>query len=82
MQSLSLVYLIFNFGIHSLVFKIATLVNRAVLFEIIIAAHGLIEPVVEELIAEAEPIIISVIITSIFFVSKFYISSYKIHYQF
>ena len=41
-QSRSLVYRIFNFEMYSLVIKIATLVNKAVLLEILIPAPGLI----------------------------------------
>ena len=70
-QSLSLVYLIFNLKKYSLVINIAILVNRAVLLEIIIPAPGLIKPIVEELIIEAEPFKISVIINNTFFLFKF-----------
>ena len=66
-QFLSLVYLIFTFEIYSIVINIAILVNRAVLLEMIIAAPGLINPIVEELIVEADPINISVRNNSIFF---------------
>ena len=55
---------------YSLVIKIAILVITAVLLEIIIPAPGLIKPIVEELIAEVELIIISVIIIKIFFLFK------------
>ena len=46
-QSRNFVYLVFNCQMHSLVIKIAILVNRAVLDEIIIPAPGLIKPIVE-----------------------------------
>ena len=69
-QSLSLVYLIFNFENFSLLINKAILVNRSVLLEIIIPAPGLIKPIVEELIVEAKPINISVINISIFFLFK------------
>ena len=81
-QSLNFVYLIFNLLIYSLVIKIAILVKRAMLDEIIIPAPGLIKPIVDELIVEADPINISEIIKNTFFYLNFYISSYNIHYQF
>ena len=52
---------------YSLVIKIAKLVNKAVLLEIILPAPGLINPNVEVLIADPDPIKISVIINNIFF---------------
>ena len=48
--------------------KIAILVNKAVLDEIIQPAPGLINPIVEEPIAAALPTSISVIISNIFFI--------------
>ena len=66
-QSLSFVYLLFNFEIYSFVIKIAILVNRAVLLGIKIPAPGLIKPIVDEPTAETDPTSISVIINSIFF---------------
>ena len=80
-QSLSLVYLVFNFEICSLVINIAIIVNRAALLETLLPAPGLIKPLVEELIVEADPINNSAIITSIFFYLNFYISSYNIHFE-
>ena len=67
-QSLNLVYLISNFESYSLVNETAILVNRAVLHEIILPAPGLIKLIVEELIVEADPVSISVIINNIFFI--------------
>ena len=55
---------------YSLVIKIAILVNKAVLLEIILPAPGLIRPIVEELTVEADPIKISVIISNTFFLYK------------
>ena len=52
---------------YSLVTKIAILVNRAVLLEIILPAPGLIKPIIEELLVEADPIKISVTINNTFF---------------
>ena len=61
----------------------AILVNRVVLLEIILPELGLIKPTVEELIVEADPIKISVIIKNTFFLVKIlYNSFYNIHYQF
>ena len=56
------VYLKFNFDICSLVIKIAKLVSKAVLLEIILPAPGLIKPIVEKLIVEATPINISSVV--------------------
>ena len=69
-QSLSLVYLIFNFEIYSLVINMATLVNSAQLLEKVVPAPRLIKPIVEELIVEAEPIKFSVIFIITFFLFK------------
>ena len=63
-------YLFSNFEIYSLVINTAILVNRAVLLEIIMPAPGLIEPNVEELIVEADPFYISVVINNIFLLFK------------
>ena len=79
-QSLSLVYLIFNFEIFLLVINVAVLVNSAVLLEIIILAPGLIKPIVAKLIVEAEPINISVIINNTFFLVTLLYFSYNTHY--
>ena len=57
---------------YSLVIKIAILVNRAVLLEIIIPAPGLIKPIVDEPTAAADPTSISVIINNSFFLCKFF----------
>ena len=65
---------------NSFVIKIAILVNKAVLDEIRIPAPGLINPNVELLIADPDPIKISVI--NIEFFLSFYFTSYNIHYQF
>ena len=70
-QSRSFVYRIFNFEIYSFVIKIAILVNRAVLDEIILPAPGLLKPNVDEPTAEALPSINSVIINKNFFLFKF-----------
>ena len=66
-QSLNLVYRIFNFEVYSLVIKIAILINSAVLLEILIPALRFITANVLELIAEADPIKISVLINNTFF---------------
>ena len=80
--SLSFVYSFFNLLTYSLVIKVAILVSRALLDDIIIPTPGLINPIAEELIVEADPVSISVIINNIFcFFSDFYIFSYNIHYQ-
>ena len=70
-QSRSSEYRIFNFEMHSLVIKIALLVNRAVLDGTAIPAPGLIKPIVELLIVEADPNIVSVIINNTFLFFKF-----------
>ena len=68
---------------YSMVIKIATLVNRAVLDEIIIPAPGLINPIVELPVGDPDPIKISVIIKNIFFfVQTFIYFFYIIHYHF
>ena len=69
-QSRNLVYRIFKFDMYSFVIKIAILVNKAVLDEIISPAPGLINSIVDEPTAEALPISISVIINNIFFLFK------------
>ena len=56
---------------YSLVIKIAILVNKAVLDEIIIPAPGLTNPIVEEPTAIPVPTSISVIINNTFFLFKF-----------
>ena len=80
-QSRSLANLIFNLLIYSLVIKIAILVNKSVLLEIIKPAPGLIKLIVNEPTAAAEPNNISVIINNIYFLMV-YISFFNIHYQF
>ena len=70
LQSLNLVYLIFNLLIYSLVIKIAILVNRAVLDETIVPAPGLMRPIVELPTAYPAPTSISVMINNIFFLFK------------
>ena len=68
---------------YSFVIKIAILVNRAVLHEIIIPAPGLIKPIVEEPTAEVLPTSNSVMINNTFFLFKFlHIFFHNIHYQF
>ena len=57
---------------YSLVIKIAILVNKAVLDEIIMPAPGLIRPNVELLISDPDPIKISVIINITFFLFNFF----------
>ena len=69
-QSLNLLYRIFNFEIKSLVIIMAILVNTAVLDEITIPALGLTKTIVELPIAEPVPTSISVIISNIFFFFK------------
>ena len=69
-QSLSLVNLIFNFEINSFVINIATDVNIAVELDIIIPALGFNIANVLELIVEADPNKISVIINKTFFLFK------------
>ena len=69
-QSPNLVYRIFILLIYSLVIKIAILVNKAVLDNIIIPAPGLINPIVEKLTVEADPTSVSVIINITFFFFK------------
>ena len=51
----------------SLVIKVAILVKRAVLLELLIPAPGLIKPIVDGTTAEADPTSTSVIINSLFF---------------
>ena len=59
---------------YSFVIKLAIDFNRAVLLELIIPAPGLIKPIVEELIGEADPNIISVrIIITFFLFSDLYL---------
>ena len=70
-QSLNLVYRIFNLLKYSLVINIAILISKAVLPDIIIPAPGLIEPKVELPTAEALPTRISVIVNRIFFLFNF-----------
>ena len=67
---------------YSLVIKIAKLVNRAVLLEIIIPALMCINANVLELIVEADPIKNSVIISNTLFLFKLLYFSYNLHYQF
>ena len=69
-QSLNLVYLIFNLLIVSLVIRIAILVNRAVLDGIIVLEPGLIRTFVEVPLADRDPIKISVTFISVFFLFK------------
>ena len=69
-QSRNYVYLIFNLLIYSLAINTAMLINRAVLLEIILTEPGLIKPIVELLIVEADPINISAIINFNFFSFK------------
>ena len=69
-QSSNIDYRIFNFDMYSFVIRIAILVNRAVLDEIILTAPGLIQPIVDEPTAEALPTSISVMISKIFFLFK------------
>ena len=68
-----------NLLIFSLVIKIAILVNKAVLDEIIIPAPGLINPIVE--VPIALPTSISVIINNTFFLFNFLYFFYNNHYQ-
>ena len=69
-QSRSFVYRIFNFEVYSLVIKIAILVNKAVLLDILLPAPGLIKPIVEVPTAEALPTRMSMIIKNTFFLFK------------
>ena len=55
---------------YSFVIKIAKLVNRAVLLDIIIPAPGLIKPIVELPTADPAPTSISVMINNSFFLFK------------
>ena len=71
-QSLNFVYLIFNLLIYSLVIKIAILVKRVVLDEIILPAPGLIKAIVDEPTAEADPTCFSVIFNNTFFLFKLF----------
>ena len=75
-QSPNLVYRNFNFDMYSFVIKIAILVNRAVLDEIVIPAPGLINPIVDEPTAEALPTSNSVIINVTFFFKFLYFFLY------
>ena len=68
---------------YSFVIKIAKLVDRAVLDEIIMPTPGLMRPIVELLTADPASTSISVMINNtFFFYSNFYISFYIILYQF
>ena len=69
-QSRILVDRIFNLLIYSLVIKIAILVDKAVLLEILMPTPRQIKPIVEELIVVADPISFSVIIINTFFLFK------------
>ena len=81
-QSRNLKYRISNFDMYSFVIKIAILVNRAVLDEIILPGPALINPIIELPTAEALPRKISVIVNdNFFFFLNFYISFCKSHYQ-
>ena len=71
-QSLNLVYRIFNFDMYSFVINLAIDVNRAVLLEIIIPARGLIKLIAELPIADPDPIKISVININTFFLFKLF----------
>ena len=62
--------------------KIAQLVNKAVEEVNTIPMLGLINDIVEVLIADPDPIKISVITRRISIYLNFYTSSYNIHYQF
>ena len=81
-QSCNLVYRIFNFEMYSSVIKIAILVNRAVLFDVIMPAHVFKIANILELIVEADPNKRSVIIKKVFFSLIFFIFSYDSRYQF
>ena len=80
-QSRSFVYRFFNLLIKSFVIKLAILVSKAILLDIIIPAPGLIKLIVELPTVEALPTRILVIINKIFF-SGTYIYFYNFHYQF
>ena len=81
-QSLNLVYLIFNLLIYSFVIKIAIEVNKAEQLAMGIPIDGLISEKVLEVIADPDPIKISLIINNTFFLNKnSYISFYNNHYQ-
>ena len=69
-QSLSFLNPIISFEIYSIVIKIAILVNKAVLLDIIIPASGLMKPIVGEPTAKSDPTKISVITSNIFFLFK------------
>ena len=72
-QSRSFVYPIFKFNMYSFMIKVAILVNKAVLLEIIIPTPELIKPHVEQPIADPYPIKFSVIVNNLFFLfSDFY----------
>ena len=75
-------YLIINSLIESLVIKIAIIVNKAVLLEIIIPAPGLIQSIVELPIADPDPIKISVIFNNFFFLFKLVYFFYNFQFQF
>ena len=81
-QSRSFVYRIFYFEMYSLVTKIAILVNRAVLIELIVRAPCLIKTIVELLIVEADPTGISVIINKFFCLIIDLYFFHDIQYQF
>ena len=70
-QSPSLVYLIFNVGMYSIVIDVAILVNRAALLDIIILKLRFKNANVLQLIVEADPIEISVIINNISHISYY-----------
>ena len=71
-QSLNLVYRIFNLLKYSLVISIAILFSKAVLLDVLIPTPGFIRPIVELLSVEALPTRISVIIDKIFFLFKLF----------
>ena len=71
MQSLIMVYRLFNFGMYSFAIKIAILVYKAVLIDIIMPAPGLTNPIVELPIADPDPIKIPAIIHNIFSLFNF-----------
>ena len=69
-QSHNLEYPLFNFEMFSSLIKIAIEVNRSVLDDIIMPAIGINIANVFEIIVEADPKKISVIIINIFFLFK------------
>ena len=71
MRSRNLVYRIFNFDMYSFVIKIAILVNKGVLLEIIIPAPRLIKAIDELPTADPAPTIVSVVIINSFFFLNF-----------